>query len=89
MIGLYFGRHKAYMRGVLIKLHSIVKNQRFKQIDEVLSQITQLENQNKLATSQQLASDLLEQRQKVCSLLFFRFENNLKLTKAKYYALGN
>lgn len=38
-----------------------------------------------------LASELLEQRQKLtCSLLLFKFENNLKLTKAKYYvALGN
>lgn len=44
---------------VLIKLHSRTKNQRSQQIEATLSQITQLENQNKQSPSHNLAYKLL------------------------------
>lgn len=77
------------MRGILNKLYSNTKNERSRQVEEVPSQIAHLENQNEQAPSHKLASELLDQRHKLRLLLLVKFENNLKLTKAKYYALGN
>lgn len=43
--------YKAYMRGILIKLHSKAKKRRRQQIEEILSHIDQLESVNKQSPS--------------------------------------
>lgn len=73
--------------GSLLSYIAELKKQSSQQIEAISSQIAQLENQK--APSHKLANELLEWRQKLCSCLLYKYENNIKLAKANYYALGN
>lgn len=86
---MLWSTYKTYMRGILIKLNKRLKKERNRQIDEIMLQIKKLEKQNKTYPSHKLSSELLKLRQILRSLLLYKYENNLKYTKANHYALGN
>lgn len=73
----------------LIKLNAFDKCQRTRQIDKLLAYIKKKEDRNKWPPSPSLASALLEDRQRLRSLLLCKYETNLKFTKSNYYTLGN
>lgn len=81
--------YKAYMRGILIKLASYTKKQRMRQIDNLLQSIATKEWDNKENPTPHLTNDILQERQKLRSLLLYKFENHLKYLKANYYGLHN
>lgn len=81
--------YKVYMRVILIKLASYNKKQREKKIEDLFYSIALKERDNKANPNPCLTNAILQKRQKLRSLLLYKFENHLKYLKANYYSLHN
>lgn len=66
---ILWNAHKAYIRGLLIKLSSIVKKRRAQQLNNLLNTIKHLESANNNSTSQLLRDQLARARHDPRSLL--------------------
>lgn len=81
--------HKAFSRGILLQLLHKTNRQRTRHIDTLTDQIKQLESQNQTSPSHDLNRKLLTLRQELRSHLLVKYKNNLKKSRAQFYATSN
>lgn len=81
--------HKAYMRGMLIKLSSYRKRQRMQRIDELTAQIVALETRHKSDPQDSQTNQLLSLRQELKTLLLDSYEFLQWKFKASTYSTSN
>lgn len=85
--GVVWNAHKAYIRGMLIKMSSLHKKKRTQRLDELTSQITSLEHKANPQPPQTI--QLLNLRQELKTLLLHSFEYLQRKLKATSYATSN
>lgn len=73
--GVVWNMQKAYIRGILIKLSSHHKKQRSMRIDTLISQIANLESQNKANPQPTCSAQLLSLRQELKLYLLHTYKN--------------
>lgn len=81
--------HKAYIRGILMKMSSVAKKQRNKKLNDLLLQIKNLESINKKAPDPKTSSQLDQLRHDLRILLISQHKHIVKKWKANYYSQGN
>lgn len=75
------------MRGILIKIVSNVRKQRMHQVEDLLCTIANLERINKSHPDPQLTLNILQARQKLRNLLFYKHKINLNSSKSPLMVL--
>ncbi|CAI9603496.1 unnamed protein product [Staurois parvus] len=77
------------MRGILIQLNARISKQRNQQIDELLMSIKTKEELNKTSHDPSTSTSLATNRNKLRTLLLYKYDLNLQKTKAKFYSMSN
>lgn len=86
---LHWNAHKAFIRGIFIKLGAQMKRQRLKLLDDLTKEIQILDSQNKTNPSSHISQKLSYTRHKFRSILLDNFEKTSRRLKMSYYANGN
>lgn len=87
--GVVWNAHKAYMRGVLMKLCAVDKRKRTQRIDDLTAEIKILEVQHKSSQQAPLPDRLLTLRQELRSLLLHSYDYVHRKLKATTYSTSN
>ncbi|XP_066462242.1 vomeronasal type-2 receptor 26-like [Eleutherodactylus coqui] len=81
--------HKAYIRGILIKISAKHKRDKEKHLNDILTQITKTESRLQNIQSDELHKQLLDLRHTLRTLLIDNFDKTIKNTKIAYYSSLN
>lgn len=81
--------HKAYMRGMLLKMGAYHKRKRTQRVDELMAQIETLELKHKSAPHNPTTNHLLSLRQELKVLLLHSYEFLQRKFKATTYSTSN
>lgn len=86
---MVWSAHKAVIRGTLIKLSSINKKKRTQRLDNIISQIANIEALHKNDPRPTYLAQLMNLRQELRMLLLHSFEHIQRKIKANSYSTSN
>lgn len=81
--------HKAFIRGIFIKLGHRAKKDREKLIDSIIAKLSTLESINKTSFTEERKTQINTLRLQLKECLLYRYEKHLNSVKACYYTQNN
>lgn len=85
---MLWNAHKAFIKGIFIKLGGRARRKRYKRFTDITNEIQTLEIQNKTNPTPSVTQKLLQLRYELCNLLLEKYEKMNRRVKKNYYASG-